>query len=65
MTGKNGSQVGISLLAAWLLCGCDPNPHGPSAPTAAPRSESRPEAPAKNDETAPLQHVGPPAGPAR
>ena len=50
------------ILAGGMLSGCDPNPDGPSAPSAPSPTEGRPAVRPPQDSSSPLRQVGPPVG---
>lgn len=52
----------LTLAALLPLAGCDPNPGGPSAPSAPPASEPAKGTPAETKDKIPLKGVGAPIG---
>jgi hypothetical protein len=59
MTWKRTLGIFVVLL---LNSGCDPNPNGPSAPSAPPASTPGKSAPGDPKEKVPLRSVGQPIG---
>ena len=52
----------LTLAALLPLAGCDPNPNGPSAPSAPPSGEPPKSTPGDPKEKVPLKSVGGPIG---